>query len=304
MEPGFYPDMTRDEYDEELCLNQSTIKAACEKSMMHAYMKLVNPTAPTPAMIIGKAMHSYILEPDTFYDLFAEMPVTDGNAKVSRASAKGATVWDEWEDEHRGKHAIKKTDIHVLIAMRESVMRNKEAREMIENALAVEASFFWEHPEFHFECKGQLDLLTESHGWTTVVDLKSCEDASPAGFEKAVANMSYMIQHPWYLDGLNEISNAEREFRFIAIEKSYPYPCAVYQLDPLNVFEGRHRCDRISRLWDRALDTQEWEGYPGGSNIVRAKRWAMTHENEEVPEYGDEELEEGAGGGSDIDSDD
>ena len=44
MEPGIYPDMTRDEYDDQLSLNQSTIKVAAEKSMMHAYEALMNRT--------------------------------------------------------------------------------------------------------------------------------------------------------------------------------------------------------------------------------------------------------------------
>ena len=168
-------------------------------------------------------------------------------------------------------------------------MRNKDARAMIEGQVAIEASFFWDHPEYDFECKGQFDLLTTLHGWTVVADIKSCEDASQDGFEKAVASFSYMIQHAWYLEGLNAIQEGEREFRFIAVEKSHPYLCAVYQLDPLNVYEGKYRCDKVAKQWDRALETDTWPGYPGGTNIARSKKYAMSHEREEYEDYGEGE---------------
>lgn len=278
MEPGLYPDMNRPEYDAELALNYSTIKIAHEKSMMHAYEKLLNPTESTADQVIGQALHTLILEPEHFTARFAPMPVNSKGTKLSRATADGAIAWDRFDDEHEGKHAIKSSKIAELMVMRENVMRHPVAKAMIENATYRETSFFWDHPEYDFECKGQFDLLTEWEGWSYCVDVKSTKDASPAGFEQEIAKYSYMIQHVWYLEGLNQIAAADRRFAYIAFEKTHPFPVCIHELDPLNVFEGKFRCDEIAAKWDRALDDGKFPGYPGGVNVALAKRWAMHHE--------------------------
>lgn len=288
MDPGLYPDMTRSEYDAELALNYSTIKLAHEKSLMQAYEKLVGPgSASTPDQIIGNALHTLILEPELFTTRFAPMPVTDKGVKLSRTTQAGAVAWDRYDDEHGDKHPIKRAKITELMIIRENVMAHPTARAMIENASYKETSFFWDHPEYNFECKAQFDLLTEWEGWTYCTDLKSTKDASPAGFEREIAKYSYMIQDVWYREGLNEIAPADRRFAYIAFEKTHPFPVCVYELDALNIFEGKFRCDSVAAKWDKALDTGEFPGYPGGVNQAAAKRWAMDHErayDEEIDE--------------------
>lgn len=37
-----------------------------------------------------------------------------------------------------------------------------------------------------------------------VVDVKTCDDASPEAFARSIANWRYHVQHPFYLDGLRE----------------------------------------------------------------------------------------------------
>lgn len=289
MDAGLYPEMKRDEYDAELALNYSTIKVAHEKSMLHAYNGLLNPTPSTAAQIIGLAWHHLTLQPGQFLNHFAPMPVNSKGTKLSRTSADGAIAWDRFDEEHAGKHAIKPLELKKLMVMREAVMRHPIARKMIENASHQETSFFWEHPQYEFECKGQFDLLTEYSGWSYCADLKSTKDASPRGFEKEIASYSYMIQHHWYLEGLNEIAEADRRFAFIACEKTPPYLVCIHELCPLNLFEGKFRCEEVAAKWDKALDDGKFIGYPGGINMARAKRWAMDHERafEEEGEQGD-----------------
>jgi exodeoxyribonuclease VIII len=52
----------------------------------------------------------------------------------------------------------------------------------------------------------------------TIVDLKTCQDASPSGFARACATFSYHVQAAHYLN----VTFAER-FIFIAVEKTYPF---------------------------------------------------------------------------------
>lgn len=45
-------------------------------------------------------------------------------------------------------------------------------------------------------------LLTEAAN--VVVDVKTCDDASPEAFARSIANWRYHVQHPFYIDGLRQ----------------------------------------------------------------------------------------------------
>lgn len=281
MEPGLYPEMTREEYDDVDALNQSTIKLAYDKSLYHARMKQLDRSAPSEALVDGNALHTLVLEPELFSQRYGPMPVTDKNAKHSLRTGAGAAAWAQYDEDYPGRIAIKQTKINAFKAIREMILNHPTARALIEKASFKETSFFWEHPDYGFLCKGQIDLLTEYEGWTWAIDLKSALDASELGFRRAVGNYGYMVQNVWYLAGLNEIAPAERRFGFIAFEKDFPYAVQVHELDAELEFEGRHRCDRISRDWSRAQEDGLYPGYGSGIHILTGSKWMMTHEREE-----------------------
>jgi hypothetical protein len=284
IEPGLYPGMTREAYDEVDALNQSTIKLAYEKSLYHARMKQLDHSAPSEALVHGNALHTLILEPELFSERYGPMPVNDKGAKHTVRTGAGASAWAAYEEDYPGRIPIKQTRIDELKHIREMVMLNPTARVLLENASYKETSFFWEHPDYGFMCKGQVDVLTEYQGWTWAIDLKSALDASVLGFRRAVGNYGYMVQHHWYIEGLNEIAEAERRFGFVAFEKDFPYAVMVHELDAELVFEGRHRCDRISRKWEKAQESGTFPGYPQGMNTLTGAKWMMTHEYDEEVE--------------------
>lgn len=275
---GIYPGMKREEYDGVFALNQTAIKTAYDKSLKHALHDLQQPKEPTEALKEGNALHTLILEPEHFDDRYAPMPVNDKGDRHNRRTNAGNEAWSIFEKEHPGKWPIKPARIAELREIREAVLRHPIARGMIENASHRELSCFWQHPDYDFDCKGQVDLVTEHQGWSWVVDLKSAIDASPRGFSRAVANYGYMIQAAWYLDGLAQIAPADRRFAWLAFEKSAPYDVCIHECDPENLFEGRFRCDTIASRWAKALETDRFEGYPVEIQQTEGMRWAMTHE--------------------------
>ena len=289
MEPGLYPGMDRSEYDAVDALNQTTIKIAYEKSLLHARAEQLQSSEPTEAKIIGLALHTLILEPELFQERFAPMPVNAKGDKWNRRFQDGAIAWDIFDDEHPGCHAIKQAKIDELYIMRASVLRDPTCREIIEAASFQEVSFFWEHPDYGFACKGQADLISQYEGWSWCVDVKSTKDASPLGFSKEIGTFSYMVQGAWYLEGLNEIAEAERRYGFIAFDKSTPFCASFYELDPENLMEGRYRCDTVARKWQAGIEAGEFGAYPGGITQTKPQGYAMTHRNQFDEEVIDDE---------------
>ena len=78
MLPGIY-DISNEEYHASEGLSRSAIMEL-RRSPEHYYAKYVlnKKSEATDSMIIGNAVHSFILEPNKFSDEFAIMPNIDG----------------------------------------------------------------------------------------------------------------------------------------------------------------------------------------------------------------------------------
>jgi len=280
-EPGLHQGVSDEEYFSWEALNNSTIKRVVEKSVLHAHYELSHPSTPTDPQMEGRAFHAMLLQPEIFKTEFAEMPVTEKGIKHRRDTKKGAEAWDKYEEEHPNAWPLKKVMVLKHEAMRESIMRNPTARTLIENASMMEACSVWEHPEYGFPCKAKFDIYGTFEGYGTITDVKTTVDASDAAWTRAVDNFGYVTQAPWYLDGLNELSEAERRFLFIAVEKTPPYAVQVHELNSLAMFEGRYRIRKVCAKWDKALRTKSFPSYQGGVNLHGLAAWALTHEREE-----------------------
>jgi hypothetical protein len=105
---------------------------------------------------------------------------------------------------------------------------------------------------------------------TTIVDLKTCQDASPASFAKAVANFGYQIQAAHYLAG-----TLATRFIFVAVEKTAPYAIGVYELNTEALIHGSiARHNALQRIQDcRAIN--EWPGYTDGIQTLQLPGWAL-----------------------------
>lgn len=288
METGLHPRLARDAYEAIDALNQSTIKVAYDQSLHHAHWQHTHPSPSTDAQLEGNALHTLILEPEFFDARFAAMPVNPKGDRLSRRTGEGEKAWSAFDSEHPGKHPIKPGRIEELRRIAESVRNHRGARELIERAAYREVTAVWEHPMYGFPCKGQIDLLTVWNGWSVIADLKSCLDASPRGFARAVSNYSYMIQAHWYTEGLAEIARADRRFMFIAFEKDPPHAVCIHELSAELMVEARFRCNRISSLWDQCRRSNSWPGYPTEPQIVAGAPWDMTYRREESIDDGRE----------------
>jgi hypothetical protein len=119
-------------------------------------------------------------------------------------------------------------------------------------------------------CKCRTDAITYDGGW--IVDLKTTDDVSLAGFGATIARRRYEVQSAWYLDILRELygSDAPRGFAFIAAQKTRPYDVAVHYLTEAQIERGRHLYQRdLNRLLLAKRDNY-WPGADGG-DLLQAK---------------------------------
>ena len=227
-----------------------------KRSAAHMKYAMDNPQEPTPAMIIGSATHSAILEPVLFVKEWGRLPEGDGRSTaIKQAKAEMITQF--------GVGHILKPDVYDnILAMRDSVLGNTLPADLLDGA-DTEVSLYW--TENGVACKARIDALPrEDSQWgNCVVDIKTTANAHPDEFQRSVFNFSFHLQAQHYLTA------AERErFIFIVVERDAPHCVAVYELDDDALKLGYEDREFLLGQWalceaeEAAGGPDAWPGFP------------------------------------------
>lgn len=107
---------------------------------------------------------------------------------------------------------------------------------------------------------GLMDVALLASG--IVYDLKSAEDPSPLGFQRACRKYQYETQHALYSDMVEAATGSPVTFGFLAVNADRePYLSGLYELDPEVVAKGREFYERAIRLYCRCLARKEWPDF-------------------------------------------
>ena len=141
---------------------------------------------PTPAMRIGTALHTLVLEQDQFEERYITAPQVDRRTKV------GKEAWAEFEAEAGDRELIAADDRAQISRMAEAVWAHPAAAALLHWEGKAETTHMWTDPATGLACKCRPDWLTNDG--RLIVDLKTTEDASPAGFRKSIGAFRYHVQ--------------------------------------------------------------------------------------------------------------
>ena len=257
--------------------NQSLLKSYL-RSAAHGRHDEINPSAPTPAMLTGTAIHSAVLEPDLFDAEYVAAPVGDMRTKAGRAAKA------EHEAKHPGKTLIPAKDFDRVLASRQAVYDNPIAAKLLSGEGKNELSYVWKSDYPGAEgilCKARADRLTMHEGVPCLVDLKTSVDANPLEFQKSVGRYAYDLQAAFYLDGLATLHPGERRFIFIVVEKTAPYGVSVCELEQFSLNEGRIKAERALAAYAKAHATDIYDGYEPVIHQIQTPGWARIKDNDQ-----------------------
>lgn len=262
--------MSNDEYHAGPGVSSSHLKPMA-RSPLHYWDRYINPDREpekkSPALIQGAAFHCVVLEPDEFPKRYAAAPVCD------RRTTEGKRIFAEFEAENLGKEILTGDMYANFMAMRDAVHRDPEIRQML--ALGDnEQSFFTTDEETGELIKCRPDKIRCEH--SLIFDLKSAEDASPAGFGRSAVNYGYHQSAPWYCDILEDLTGEEHNFAFIVVESTRPYAVMTYYVEPAIMAIGRSLNRRgLNRIAEcRAkYGTNPWPGYSMEPEPLEIPEW-------------------------------
>jgi hypothetical protein len=269
MEPGIYTGITNEDYHSGPGISQSALSVLA-RSPLHYWSQYVDPDRekrePSAAMKLGSAIHMAVLEPDLFVEAYAVAP------KVDRRTKEGKAVWDQFVLEAGHREVISVDDFNTCEEIAAQVRAHPTAKRVFVDGVAEESAY-WIDKETGLLCRARPDWMKGS----MIVDLKSTDDASHAGFQRSAWNYRYWMQAAWYMDGVEQATGIRPDaFIFAAFEKTAPFACAFYFADEPMLDMGRREYRKLLRLLADCIATDTWPGYPAEVRALGVPSWAIT----------------------------
>ena len=263
MEPGIY-ELSNHDYHAGPGLSCSSFKEFL-RSPAHYQHYITEKREPTPAMTVGTAIHTAILEPEKFETEIAIAPKCDKRTKA------GKEEYTSFLEKATGKTVITEEDHKNVLGMVEGVKRCEPAVNLLASGFP-ELSVYANDPEHGFLWKARPDWLTPAGA---VVDVKKCQDASPKAFQRQIVNYRYHIQAALYLQVLTWATGKKHElFYFLAVEEKAPHCAAVYQIDFRSVSYASMEIDKGRKRFAECLESNVWPGYSNKILPTGIPEWA------------------------------
>lgn len=270
--PGVFADMPNDTYHAIDCLSSSGAKTIVNRSLAHYRYERENPREPTDAMRLGTVTHTAILEPDKLDALVLIRPdeidarTKDGKAALAALNAQAAA---------EKRMLVKQSDYDRVLRMRDAVHRHPGAQRLLAGAQR-EVSYFWNDASTQAPLKCRPDILQRFGDDLGLSDIKTCSDASPAGFGRQIAAFDYHLSASFYFSGMEHVEHrTPLFFAFIAVESEAPHGVGVYTLTPDALLAGARKANRAIVAYAEARRTGYWRSYSTLIEPAQLPAWAL-----------------------------
>lgn len=260
-------------------LSSSGMKAIYKKNPKYYKANKDNPQIQNKdALLIGRAVHKYILEPEDFEREFFVYPSD---------VRKGSAAYRKYVEDAQGKELIKESVLEDIKGMEKSLKEYYNVLDLLRKGMTEHAMFVWDE---EYECV--LRIKADSVVKDKVLDLKTTTDASPEAFAKSIANFGYDLQSWLYLRICELGGEPKRLFGFIAVEKTPPYLVNGIVINPEDVsYYSSKIANRVLEQYSYCLKTGNWFGYEFDWENKKAQPFHLL----ELPNWYKYQIEEEAG---------
>ena len=279
MSAGIYPDLPANEYHAGPGVSSTMLKDML-RSPLHCWARHLDPerpqSTPTPAMQLGSAVHTAVLEPERWDQDYAVAPRCDRRTKA------GKETWAEFQASAGGRVVLTEDQAELVSRVAAATAEHPSAREMLEVGDA-ETSIFYDHP-----C-GEL-VKVRPDWWARgqyLLDLKTTRNAGP-GFARQIAQLNYHMQAAFYVDVVEAVRGETLPWYWLAVETEPPYAVGVYQADAEMLSRGRELYRQALSLYAVCRQTGQWPGYSEKAQVIRLPGWALHDEDRDFlddPEF-------------------
>jgi len=134
----------------------------------------------------------------------------------------------------------------------------------------AEVSLSWVDEQTGVPLRGRVDWLHPN----AIVDVKTCDKASPTAIRRAVYDYGYTIQAAAYSEGVRACGLGILPFIFVFVEKAAPHLVTVAQLDEEAYAYGEQRWRDAIDLYDACVKADNWPAYSTDIETISLPAWA------------------------------
>lgn len=226
-----------------------------DKSPYHFWYEVMSGEAEikeaTPAMNIGSAFHTMLLEPELFDREYSVMPPID------RRTKQGKEDYQIFIEESAGKIVLTAEQFEKVSKMADLVKRHEIVTTLLDEA-KFEQSIFWTDKETDIQFKARPDILSAK----MVVDLKTTADASAYKLQRSALDYHYFLQAGMCYEGCKAIGQPFEIFVILAAEKEAPHVPAVFMMNDEALQYGIDQFMNYKKRLHECLSSDKWPGYP------------------------------------------
>lgn len=249
---------SNEEYHSTDAISSSGLKSIWKNS--YSVKQFLNAKyKPSKAFEIGTAIHTLCLEGREKYDQ-ENYVITE---KIDRRTKAGKAAMEHHNEMGKGKTIIDVDDHYMIEELFKNFNRNKKAVKYCQGT--VELSHYTELNGV--DVKVRPDCINVEKGF--ISDIKTTQSANPIDFKREIFKYGYHLQAAFYSDALGlPVEN----FRFIAMQKTYPFTVEVYALSDDTIEKGRDAYEKALIHWKAYLETgiptdYIWNDYDDNATI-------------------------------------
>lgn len=251
--PGIYAGMSFTDYNAIEAVNHSLLKFALKTPAHYKHQKDHPSEESKECYEFGEGYHVRILQPEEWSRRLVVEPEINARSSTERAQLT------EWRARQPADALVLTDDeIDRIEGMREALLRNEDARRIIEAPGHAEVVVVWDDPATGVRCKMRADWLLVG---TLGLDLKSTRGASREDFGRAILDYGYFRQMAMYEDGSKAQTGADTEFLLIAQEKDGSFEAATYTVGEPSIALGRYEYRTALRQIAWCEKQGFWPGY-------------------------------------------
>ena len=270
IKPGIHRNVPAAEYHSWPFASASRLNRLYETCPAVVRYEMGNPKEPTPAMLLGSAIHTAVLEPEKFAGEVVAAP------DVDRRTKEGKAEWAAFVAASAGKIVLSADDYAKAVAIGAAVRRLPVAAAALERRTETELTAIYDDPESGVRCKCRMDgvIVSPASGLAVLLDLKTTASAHPRQFQKSIAEFGYHRQFALYQRAAAANGIVLADVVIVAIEKNAPYPVACYSLDRDDIAFGWEQVQHLLHRWAACKGMAEWPGYSEQVETISLPAWA------------------------------
>lgn len=262
-----------EEYCKIPAMNPSTLVHG-RKSMLALKHAWDNPRPDTPALALGRAVHTMCFEPRTFGTLYT---CWDGDRRTKAYKDFAADAY------LRGLEVLKMEDWDACQKMGLAFVNDPRVRPFIAQGKPEVTVYGIDEG---VQCRGRIDWVSTAEN--AIVDLKTTRSLSRRHHD--FFSYHYDIKLALYQRWLGATRGLLPYVYVVWIEKAEPYDIAVDIVPPPILELGLAHALRILKQLPRCIETDTWPGETNGEiTAIEAPHWVMEDDLDgaEEVEYGD-----------------